>query len=116
MAATARVICASGALAEAGDGVRFEVVLNGRPVPAFVIRFEGEVRGYLNQCAHVAMELDWMPGKFLDSSRTVLVCSTHGALYDPATGSCVGGPCRGARLTPVAVAELNGSVLLRGDP
>ena len=112
MAAAERVICDASALAEAGDGVRFEVTHAGETVSAFVVRYDGEPRAYLNRCAHVPMELDWMPGKFFDSSETVLVCSTHGAMYDPATGSCVGGPCRGARLTPLAVAERDGVVVL----
>jgi nitrite reductase/ring-hydroxylating ferredoxin subunit len=42
----------------------------------------------------------------------VLICSTHGALYDPATGDCRGGPCRGAGLEPVAVEEIDGQVVL----
>lgn len=116
MAATERVICASGALVEGGDGVRFDVIRGGETLPAFVVRFNGKPRGYLNRCAHVAMELDWMPGKFFDSDRDVLVCSTHGALYDPESGLCVGGPCHGARLTPLAVAEQAGNVLLYRDP
>jgi nitrite reductase/ring-hydroxylating ferredoxin subunit len=114
MAAPERVICASGALAEAGDGVRFEVMHAGETQPAFVVRYDGAPRAYLNRCAHVPMELDWMQGKFFDSSETVLVCSTHGASYDPATGECVGGPCRGARLTALDVIERDGVVLLRG--
>jgi nitrite reductase/ring-hydroxylating ferredoxin subunit len=62
------------------------------------------------------MELDWMPGKFFDFTETLLVCSTHGATYDPATGHCVGGPCRGARLRALAVEERDGAVLLRAAP
>lgn len=109
------MICPSSALREAGDGVRFEVVRNGETLPGFVVRHGGTVRGYLNRCAHVPMELDWMPGKFFDFSETLLVCSTHGATYDPATGRCTGGPCRGAGLTPLAVFEHEGNVVLRED-
>ena len=116
MAPAERVICDSAALVEAGDGVRFEVQHAGGTQPAFVVRHDGAPRAYLNRCAHVPMELDWMPGKFFDSSETVLVCSTHGALYDPATGECVGGPCRGARLTALDVAERDGVVVLRTAP
>ncbi len=103
------MICASADLAEGGDGVRFEMRSG---VPAFVVRYEGEARAYLNRCAHVAMELDWMPGKFFDSEKIVLVCSTHGALYDPRTGECAGGPCRGRRLDALDVRERDGAVIL----
>jgi nitrite reductase/ring-hydroxylating ferredoxin subunit len=116
MAAAERVICASSALAEAGNGVRFEVAWAGETVPAFVVRYAGAPRAYLNRCAHVPMELDWNPGKFFDFSQTLLVCSTHGAAYDPLTGHCIGGPCRGARLTRLPVTERDGMVLLGADP
>lgn len=116
MAASERVICASGALAEAGDGVRFEAQVGGELVRAFVVRWRGAPRAYLNRCAHMPMELDWMPGKFFDLTATLLVCSTHGATYDPASGHCVGGPCRGARLRALPVEERDGVVLLRAAP
>ena len=34
-----------------------------------------------------------------------LVCVRHGARYRPDTGECLGGPCRGARLTALALEE-----------
>jgi nitrite reductase/ring-hydroxylating ferredoxin subunit len=115
MAPRERLICAASALVDAGDGVRFDVMRGGESLPAFVVRYNGAVHAYLNRCAHVPMELDWMPGKFFDFSETLLVCSTHGATYDPATGRCTGGPCRGASLTRLAVVERDGNVVLRED-
>jgi nitrite reductase/ring-hydroxylating ferredoxin subunit len=112
MAQGERLICASDTLVDGGDGVRFDVRVQGSIVPAFAVRFRGVVRAYLNRCAHVAVELDWMPGRFLDPERNVLLCSTHGAEYDPATGRCLGGPCRGG-LTPVSVEECDGKVFLK---
>jgi nitrite reductase/ring-hydroxylating ferredoxin subunit len=106
------VICTSAALVDRGEGVRFEVVQGGARHPAFAIRFDGRVHAYRNRCAHVAVELDWQPGRFFDADGIVLICSTHGALYDPATGACRGGPCRGAGLEPVPVEELDGLVVL----
>jgi nitrite reductase/ring-hydroxylating ferredoxin subunit len=106
------VICPSAALVDRGEGVRFEVVQGGARHPAFAIRFDGRVHAYRNRCAHVAVELDWQPGRFFDADGIVLICSTHGALYDPATGACRGGPCRGAGLEPVPVEELDGLVVL----
>ncbi|MCG6875636.1 MAG: Rieske 2Fe-2S domain-containing protein [Betaproteobacteria bacterium] len=113
MARRARVICSSDALPEGGDGVRFEVERTGARVSAFAIRFEGAAHAYLNRCAHVGVELDWMPGKFFDSEGLLLICSSHGALYDPATGACLGGPCGGGGLEKLAVEERDGEVLLK---
>ena len=115
MVGSERLICPSSALVEAGDGVRFSVWRGGREVPAFVIRYEGRVCGYLNQCAHVPVELDWLPGQFFDFSKVYLICSVHGALYSPLTGQCMGGRCHGVGLHPVQVVERDGNIYLVAD-
>jgi nitrite reductase/ring-hydroxylating ferredoxin subunit len=107
-----RVIARSAEIVERGPGVRFEVERHGKPRPAFAVRVEGLVRAYENVCAHQSVELDWMPGEFFDEERRHLICATHGALYEPADGRCVAGPCLGARLVPLAVVERDGQVLL----
>ncbi|OYY92792.1 MAG: (2Fe-2S)-binding protein [Hydrogenophilales bacterium 28-61-23] len=112
MVAPERLICASSALIEAGPGVRFEVGEKGRstPAPAFVIRWRGQVYGYINRCGHISVELDWRQGEFFDFSQQYLICSAHGALYDPASGACQYGRCEGRGLRPVAVVERQGNV------
>jgi len=110
--AGARLICAGGDLVEGGDGVRFELKWEGETAPAFAIRHGGRVHAYLNRCAHIAMELDWKPGKFFDADGEYLICSTHGALYAPESGHCRGGPCRGAKLVGLNVFEADGNVYL----
>jgi len=114
MADGARLICASGALREAGTGVRFDVEYFGEPAPAFAVRFRGRVYGYLNRCAHIAMELDWRPGEFFDSQGRDLICSTHGAVYAADTGRCLGGPCGGAPLVALRMEERDGQVYFTG--
>lgn len=93
--------------------MRFTVEEHGRPAQAFVVRFRGRVYAYLNRCAHVPVELDWIEGAFFDLERRLIMCATHGAIYDPTTGRCLGGPCRGAGLIPVAVVEHDGCVWLK---
>ncbi len=110
MAESERLICASEALVEGGSGFRFEVCRAGEPMPAFAIRFGGVVRAYINECRHQCTELDWNPGEFFDAERLYLVCATHGALYQPDSGLCVDGPCRGARLATIAVRERDGAI------
>lgn len=112
MAEDARLICASDDLPEAGKGMRFPVSQRGREIPAFVIRFHGQVHAYLNQCAHVPAELDWQPGEFFDDSKLYLICAIHGALYSPKTGACLGGRCQGRGLVPLPVEERDGAVYL----
>jgi nitrite reductase/ring-hydroxylating ferredoxin subunit len=107
-------VCASHQLQEGGRGVRFRVEHQGRNEPAFVVRHAGRAVAYLNRCAHKFVELDWQEGEFFDAEYRYLVCASHGALYDPVNGVCLGGPCRGAALTAVPVCEANGTVWLAG--
>jgi len=103
-------LCDSSELVEKGRAVVFDVLHYGQPARAFALRFDGRVVAYLNRCAHVPTEMDWQPGEFLDDERAVILCSMHGASYDPSSGRCVGGPCGRGRLTPVEVVESNGQV------
>jgi len=103
-------LCESSALAERGLAHVFDVLLWGAPARAFALRFDGRVVAYVNRCAHVPVEMDWQPGRFLDLDRRWIICSMHGAAYEPADGRCVGGPCERGRLMPIAVAEQEGQV------
>ncbi|HEX4511202.1 MAG TPA: Rieske 2Fe-2S domain-containing protein [Burkholderiaceae bacterium] len=109
-------LCASDALEEAGRGFVFDVLLWGQPARAFALRFEGRIVAYLNRCAHVPTEMDWMPGEFLDADKRYILCSIHGAAYEPTNGRCVGGPCGRDRLLPVNVAERDGQVYWYPSP
>ena len=112
MAIGERLICNAEAVQEQRTGVRFEVDYAGASHPAFVVRFEGMPRAFLNQCGHVAVELDWQAGEFFDDTRLYLICSTHGALYDPRDGRCISGRCAGRGLIALAVHEHNGNIYL----
>ena len=68
-----------------------------------VARRGGAVYGYVNSCPHAGTMLDWRPDQFLSLDRTMILCATHGALFEIASGVCIAGPCTGDRLTPVAI-------------
>jgi nitrite reductase/ring-hydroxylating ferredoxin subunit len=114
MAEHERLICPSSALVDSGKGTRFELEYFGEPVQAFAVRHAGRVHGYLNRCAHVAMELDWQEGVFFDFDGRDLICSTHGATYETASGRCLGGPCNGTPLVKLRLEERHGSVYFMG--
>jgi nitrite reductase/ring-hydroxylating ferredoxin subunit len=103
-------LCASADLAERGDAVVWDVLHFREPMRAFALRIDGRVHAYLNRCAHVPVEMDWQPGRFLDSGREFILCSIHGAAYEPTTGHCIGGPCGRGRLTALRVDEREGRV------
>ena len=54
--------------------------------------------------------MDWQPGEFLDGDKRWILCSIHGAAYEPSSGRCAGGPCGRGRLTAVQVEERDGQV------
>jgi nitrite reductase/ring-hydroxylating ferredoxin subunit len=108
-------VCASEDLDEGGDGRRFELLRGERREAAFVVRVDGLPRAYLNRCAHVAVELDWIPGRFLDDSGLYVVCTVHGATYDATDGACTGGPCDGRGLQVLDCREADGTVWVRGS-
>lgn len=102
-------LCNSRELADGGLAVAFDVVYAGQTCRAFAVRFEGLPQAYLNRCTHVAMELDWQPGRVFDDSGQWLLCASHGAAYRPDTGQCAGGPCRGG-LVKIMLSERGGVV------
>lgn len=114
MAEQAILLCNSADLEDGGVAVPFDVVYGGQTCRAFAIRFEGLAHAYLNRCSHVAMEMDYQPNRFFDDSGRWLLCATHGAAYEPATGECAGGPCRGG-LVRIALSERDGVVRWHTD-
>ena len=102
-------LCGSADLTNGGLAVPFDVVFGGQTCSAFAIRYQGQAYAYLNRCAHVAMEMDFQPNRFFDISGDWLICATHGALYQPQTGQCRSGPCRGG-LIKITLSEGDGVV------
>ena len=99
----------------AEQGLRFDVDQDGEQIPAFAIRYNDKIYAYLNRCGHIAIQLDFRPGDFFSEDKQNLVCSTHGALYQPESGACLGGPCYGVGLEPLNVEEINGYLYLRAE-
>jgi len=89
---------------DGGKAVRFDVLYFSQNCAAFAVRYAGVVHGYLNRCAHVPMEMDYLPNQFFDSTGHWLMCATHGAMYSPQTGHCSLGPCRGG-LVKIEITE-----------
>lgn len=103
-------LCAAADLEERGRAWVWDVLEYGQPARAFALRFDGAVRAYMNRCVHVPTEMDWQEGEFLDLDRRYILCSIHGAAYEPEDGRCVGGPCGRGRLTPLRTEERGGRV------
>jgi nitrite reductase/ring-hydroxylating ferredoxin subunit len=81
----------------------------------FAVRRGEEVFVYVNSCPHIGVPLDWAPDRFLSTDGARIVCSTHGAEFEIATGLCIGGPCLGDRLEPVMIEIKDGVILVAED-
>jgi nitrite reductase/ring-hydroxylating ferredoxin subunit len=80
----------------------------------FIVRWGSHVFGYVNECPHDRVHLDWERNQFLDSNGLRIQCGKHGALFEIGTGRCVEGPCRGSALEPVPVFVLDGDICVSG--
>ena len=105
-----RVVCRLSDLAGGARG--FTLGSADWPLRGFVVRVGDTVHGYLNRCPHAGHPLDLLPQRFLTADGTLILCSSHGALFEKATGYCVAGPCAGRALTPIALQVVGGFVLL----
>jgi nitrite reductase/ring-hydroxylating ferredoxin subunit len=112
MADNQRLICASESLQERTGGIRFALPERGERVSGFVVRYGGKPYAFVNQCAHVPVELDWNEGDFFDLTGHYVICATHGAHYEPMTGRCVMGPCKGRALQALPIEERDGNIYL----
>jgi len=110
-----RVICRFADLADPGSR-GFTAGSGNWPLRGFVVRRGDEVFAYVNRCPHAGHPLDWQPDHFLTQDEALIICSSHGALFDIGTGSCVAGPCVGRGLRQIAVRITDGDVLLEEDP
>jgi nitrite reductase/ring-hydroxylating ferredoxin subunit len=108
-------LCSSKSLTESSNGLRFFVRIENEVRPAFVVRYAGEPRAYLNECAHQAVELDMLRGNFFDRSGKFLICATHGAMYNPATGECASGRCDGRSLRSLTVIEFQENICFAAE-
>jgi nitrite reductase/ring-hydroxylating ferredoxin subunit len=98
-------LCTLAELAERGAR-GFSVGEGDWPLRGLAVQLpDGSVRAYENTCPHAGHPLDLLPHRFLTADRSLIVCASHGALFEPATGRCVAGPCpgRSLRALPVAV-------------
>ena len=74
-----------------------------RRVNGFVVNHDGEFAAFVNRCPHVGTPLDLWDNEFLSEDARLIVCATHGAVFEPRTGRCLAGPCAGDALTPLPV-------------
>jgi nitrite reductase/ring-hydroxylating ferredoxin subunit len=77
----------------------------------FVVRSQGGVRGWIDRCPHAGFPLAFPPDRYLTREGDLILCGSHGALFRPHDGLCVGGPCAGRHLLPWPVSVRGADVV-----
>lgn len=84
-------VCKSAAV-KPGKSLKFMMPVGGADEECFVINFHGHYYAYVNRCRHVPMAMDWIDNQFFAEHGRYLMCQTHNAYYEPASGECIAGP------------------------
>ena len=111
-----QILCRIGDVVD-GDARAFDSVdrrLN--PTGLFVVRRGTQAYCYVNDCPHLHITLDFLPGRFMNKDAGLIQCSNHGARFEIENGKCVWGPCRGDALTSLPIEIVNGTVILEAAP
>jgi len=101
----------------AEPGARGFVFRDGEALfKGFVVRKDGELRGYVDECPHAGWPLAGAFGSaYLTRDNRFILCGGHGALFQPDNGECVSGPCFGERLTPWPVRVEGDTIVTEDD-
>ncbi|HEY4134669.1 MAG TPA: Rieske 2Fe-2S domain-containing protein [Alphaproteobacteria bacterium] len=65
---------------------------DGEEVEIFLVRRGEEVFGYVNECPHEEMPLQWEGGSFLTTDGKRILCAVHGATFNLESGDAISGP------------------------
>ena len=103
--------CAASDLAP-GRTAKFRVTCGARRVHGFVVNHDGAYHAYLNSCPHIGTPLDLWENEFLTEDARLIMCATHGAIFEPDSGRCVAGPCVGDTLTALPLRLEDGDVVV----
>ena len=109
------IVCSADELDDKGCR-EFSIGDGDWPLRGFVVREGGDVFAYQNICMHVGHPLNWKPDSFLTKDGSRIMCASHGALYDIASGECVAGPCPGKFLKKVEIEIRDGIIVAKGKP
>lgn len=110
-----RIRIASETDVQEGQTLKFSFRRGSETIDGFLARFGGKIVAYENVCRHLPLTLDYDDNRFFDSEGKFLICQTHGAMYHPANGQCIEGPCGGESLYPIEIRLKDGAVWLAED-
>ena len=78
----------------------------------FAVKKDAKVFLYWNRCPHLGTPLEWEEDRFLNPDGALIICSTHGALFEIEGGRCLAGPCKGKHLQAIAFILDRGMIMV----
>ncbi len=106
-----RVLCALEQIQD-GGARGFTLGAGQWPLRGLVVRQGERVSGFVNCCPHARHPLNRLPDRFLTRDDALILCASHGALFEKTNGLCIAGPCAGESLERVPLEVVGGYVLL----
>lgn len=107
-----RILLARVAELPPGTTKKFDFEANGKATGAFLANVHGEFVAFVNRCVHLPITLDLDDNDFFTCDGSLFVCKTHGSVYEPRAGKCVGGPGQGKSLERLPLVVEDGAVYL----
>jgi nitrite reductase/ring-hydroxylating ferredoxin subunit len=80
------------------------------PLRGLIVRDGEGAHGYVNRCPHAGHRLGFLPDRFLTPDGKLILCMSHGAMFDKRSGRCVAGPCVGESLQRLPLVVEDGEV------
>ena len=102
-----RTICAR---AEVAGAMTLTLETRQGQFPVLLVETAAGLRAYVNACPHQYLPLDYRGANLLSADGTRLMCSSHGAQFDAASGRGVAGPGLGCALDAIPVHVVDGMV------
>jgi nitrite reductase/ring-hydroxylating ferredoxin subunit len=108
----AQALCQAQELTE-GQALGFLPDVDGND-QMFIVCHQGALHAWRNACPHMAgAPMAWKRHAYFSPDRQHIMCFAHGARFDPDTGLCVHGPCRGQYLKRVNLEiDVQGTIRL----
>ena len=95
-----------------GGVVMVEIPENEDGLTALVLRTKTGVYGWLNACPHDGRRLCQDPVYLLNRKTGHMQCMHHQATFDPESGVCDDGPCKGDTLREINTIETDGQIIV----
>jgi len=77
-----------------------------------LVRQNDNVYAYSNRCPHANAHLNMNGERIIALDEYHILCTVHGAQFNPVNGKCVLGPCKGQHLSALDITIIDDEICL----